>query len=58
MGKWKNKTKLKKGKKIRHIIYAVYYTAYLPLPAYIIRIRDSTTTTTKRGDWPQLSAAI
>jgi hypothetical protein len=36
MGEWKIKTKLKKGKKIRHIIYAVYYTAYLPLHQYII----------------------
>jgi hypothetical protein len=32
--------------------------AYLPLPQYIIRIWDSTTTTAKTGNRPQLSAAI
>jgi hypothetical protein len=32
MGKWKKK---EKGKKTRHIIYALYYTAYLPFPRYI-----------------------
>jgi hypothetical protein len=36
MGKLKNKTKLEKDKTIRHITYSVYYTAYLPLPQYII----------------------
>jgi hypothetical protein len=30
-----------------HIMYTVYYTAYLRLSQYIIRIRDSTTTTAK-----------
>jgi hypothetical protein len=31
--KWEmEKTKLEQGKKIKHIIRAIYYTAYLPLP--------------------------
>jgi hypothetical protein len=44
--------------KLRHIIYAVYYTVYLLHPQHIIRIRDSTTTTAKIGNRLQLSAAI
>jgi hypothetical protein len=33
--KWESEKKIRKGKKISHIIYAVYCTAYLPLPQYI-----------------------
>jgi hypothetical protein len=39
-----------------HIIYAAYYTAYLPLPQYIIRIRDRTTTT--NNSQPETGAPI
>jgi hypothetical protein len=39
------KKKSEKGKKLRHTIYAVYYTVHLPLPQYNVRIRDSTTAT-------------
>jgi hypothetical protein len=54
MGKLKNKTKFEKDEKVRHVRYAVCYTAYLPLPQYIVRIRDSKTTIANIGNRPQL----